>query len=57
MPDRTRSTFKELLNERCGEATDILLQLLAIPSENPPADTGAIAQEISAILQAADDVD
>jgi acetylornithine deacetylase/succinyl-diaminopimelate desuccinylase-like protein len=57
MSDRTRSEFKKLLKDRSGEATDILLRLLAIPSENPPADTGAIAQEISVILQAVDGVD
>lgn len=57
MPDRTRSEFKRLLKERRGEATEILLQLLALPSENPPADTGAIAQSISASLQSAGDVD
>ncbi len=33
----------------------MLLQLLAIPSENPPADTGTIAQKISASLQSAGD--
>ena len=55
MPDRTRSEFKKLLQERRGEATDILLQLLAIPSDNPPADTGTIAQKISASLQSAGD--
>ena len=55
MPDRTRSEFKKLLKERSSEATGILLQLLAIPSENPPADTGTIAQKISASLQSAGD--
>ncbi len=57
MPDDARSAFKTLLHERRGETTDILLRLLATPSENPPADTGAIAHEVREILRAAGDVD
>lgn len=51
MPQSMRAAFKQHLEKRHGEATDILLQLLVVPSENPPADTRAIAQTVGALLQ------
>ena len=57
MPHSPRAEFKRHLEERRGEASHMLLQLLAVPSENPPADSRAIAQTVGSLLQSAEGMD
>ncbi len=54
---RHRHELKEKLKQTSGQTSVILLQLLAIASENPPGDTTLLAQEVSTILQSVPGID
>lgn len=49
---QSRDKLKQRLSQTRGQASDILLQLLSISSENPPGDTHLLAQKIQEILRA-----
>jgi succinyl-diaminopimelate desuccinylase len=54
---RHRQDLKGKLKQTSGQASDILLRLLAIASENPPGDTTLLAQEVSTVLQSVSGID
>jgi succinyl-diaminopimelate desuccinylase len=54
---RHRHDLNEKLKQTSGQTSAILLQLLAIASENPPGDTTLLAQEVSTILQSVPGID
>jgi succinyl-diaminopimelate desuccinylase len=52
-----RHDLKERLKQTRGQTSAILLQLLAIASENPPGDTTLLAQKVSTILRSVPGID
>ena len=52
-PDTTsrRGDFAKALKRDRDQTTDLLLSLLAIPSENPPGDTNRLAEAVRDLLQ------
>ena len=52
-----RDSFVKRLHETRDSTVDILMKLLAVPSENPPGDTRRIAREIETMLSQVDGIE